>query len=493
LDAAALRLADHMKAHPEQTLGDIAYSLATTRSHHAHRLALAVRTRAELLAALETAARGTLPQGASLGQVRENRKKIVFVFPGQGSQWIGMGRELLAEEPVFREALQMCSAAIEQETGWSVIEELTRLKDESRLDSIEILQPTLFALEIALSALWRSWGIEPDIVVGHSMGEAAAAYVSGALTLADAVKVICRRSVLLKRIGGQGAMALVHLPVEAAAAALTGYEAQLSIAVSNSRRSTVLSGDPAALEAVLSKLETQGIFCRRVKVDVASHSPQVDVLTPDLLNALADVAPNLPELPMRSTVTGQPIRAGELDATYWVSNLRQPVLLAKVAEDLLREGHGVFLEVSPHPILLPALEEVCSDSELEGTVVGSLVRDCPERMSMLAALGKLHVSGCQVELEHLFSEAPARPVELPSYAWQRTRYWIESSGSQTRHGEATGHPLLGVRLSLAGADAVYESVLSQAEHPWLYDHRVGEQVVLPGAALGELVRAAGEH
>src|SRR5262245_15619724 len=492
LDAAASRLADHVQAHPEQALGDIAYSLATTRSHHEHRLALAVGTRAELLSGLEAASRGETVEGLSRDQVRKGRRKIVFVFPGQGSQWLGMGRDLMAEEPVFRETLEACSAAIELETGWSVIEELKRVGEESRLGSIEVVQPTLFAMEIALSALWRSWGVEPDAVVGHSMGEVAAACVSGALTLADATKVICRRSILLKRIQGQGEMALVQLPAEAAAEALAGYEAQLSVAVSNSRRSTVLSGQPAALEAVLAKLEASGVFCKRVKVDVASHSPQVDVLRKDLLSALAQVSPRSPEVAMRSTVTSRAIGANELNATYWAENLRQPVRLAEVVEGLLGEGHEVFVEISPHPILLPALEELCGDSDVDALAVGSLLRERPERASMLASAGKLHVLGCPLRLERLYSNGGSR-VELPRYPWQRKRYWIESSGLQARSGEATGHPLLGVRVSMAGADVVFESLLSRAEHPWLYDHCVGEQVLMPGAGLGELARAAGEH
>ncbi|WP_315833556.1 non-ribosomal peptide synthetase/type I polyketide synthase [Bradyrhizobium prioriisuperbiae] len=492
LDAAASRLASHVQAHPEQALGDIAYSLATTRSHHEHRLALAVATRAELVAGLEAASRDQPVEGLSRDRASVGRPKVVFVFPGQGSQWFGMGRELLSEEPVFREALEECSAAIALETGWSVIEELQRAAEASRLESIEVVQPTLFALEVALAKLWRSWGVEPDVVVGHSMGEVAAAYVAGGLTLADAAKVICRRSRLLKSISGQGEMALVQLPADEAQAALSGYEAQVSVAVSNSRRSTVLSGEPAAMGAVLSRLEGQGIFCKRVKVDVASHSPQVDVLREDLLTALSDLSPQAPALAMHSTVTGQPVGDGELNAAYWMDNVRQPVRFAKVVEALLGQGHSIFVELSPHPVLLPALDELVGDSSIAGTVTGSLYRERPERASMLAAAGKLHVVGGLLRLERLYGE-DSRRVELPTYAWDRQRYWLEGSALQGRAGEATGHPLLGVRVSLAGGKVMYETVLSRGEHGWLYDHRVGEAALMPGAGLCELVRAGGEH
>ena len=487
LDACVSRLGDHVKAHPEQTLRDIAYSLAATRSHHEHRLALAVGTRAELLSGLEAASRDETWEGLSRGQASQERRKVVFVFPGQGSQWLGMGRELLAEEPAFCAALEECSAAIETEAGWSVIEELNRVGSESRLDSIEVVQPTLFALEVALAALWRSWGLKPDVVVGHSMGEVAAAYVSGALTLPDAAKVICRRSALLKRIQGKGEMALVQLPADEAVAALSGNEALLSVAVSNSRRSTVLSGEPAALERVLSQLEARGIFCRRVKVDVASHSPQVDVLREDLLSALADVSPQPPALAMRSTVSGRAIGEGELNAAYWVDNLRKPVRLADVVEDLLREGYGTFVEMSPHPILLPALEELCGETGTDATVVGSLFRNRPERAAMLASLGKLHVHGCGLHVEGVFPSG-GRRVELPNYPWQRKRYWVEASAAQQRSGQATGYPVMeepaSVRDGVGEESGLYQfgwSVSSspQASAPsgrWLVVAREGDEV-----------------
>ena len=287
------------------SLDDVCYTAGVRRPHHRARAAVVAADRAELIAGLRALAGGREHASVQTGAAPSGAAaKVVFVFPGQGSQWLGMGRQLLAEEPAFRAAIEGCDAAVARESGFSVLAELAADEGRSRLAEIDVVQPVLFSVEVALAALWRSWGVEPDALVGHSMGEVAAAHVAGILTLEDAAKVICRRSRLLRRVSGKGAMALVELALPEAEKALSGYEDRLSVAVSNGPRSTVLSGDPAALEAVLATLEKRGVFCRRVKVDVASHSPQVDPLREDLRAALSDVRPRKALLAMRSTVTG---------------------------------------------------------------------------------------------------------------------------------------------------------------------------------------------
>jgi acyl transferase domain-containing protein len=294
-------------------LYNLCYSASVRRTHHDYRLALVGRDRQGLAEHLEAFLKGEARPGLCMGHTTtEGQHKIVFVFPGQGSQWIGMGRQLLEREPVFRAAIERCEEVMRQAGDWSFLEQLMAEEPRARMDRIEVVQPTLFAIQVSLAALWRSWGIEPDIVVGHSMGEVAAAHVAGALTLEDAVRIICRRSRLLRRMSGQGAMAVVELSLEQAQAALHGYEDRVSIAVSNSARSTVLSGDPKVLEILLQKLESQDVFCRWVKVDVASHSPQMDSLCPALLDALAGLRPSPTLIPMYSTVTGQVIEGLQL-------------------------------------------------------------------------------------------------------------------------------------------------------------------------------------
>ena len=228
-----------------------------------------------LEAFLEGESRPGMSSGRKLGDLR---RKLVFVFSGQGSQWVGMGRELLEQEPAFREAMERCDRAIRKYTGWSVLEELAADEARSRLAEVDVVQPAIFAVQVSLAALWRSWGIEPDAVVGQSLGEAAAAYVAGALTLEDAARVICRRSQLVKRTSGHGIMAVVQLSLEEAERAISGREGLVSVAVNSSPYTTVLSGEVAALEEVLAELERQDVFVRRIRVDYASHSPQVDAL-----------------------------------------------------------------------------------------------------------------------------------------------------------------------------------------------------------------------
>ncbi|MBL8972725.1 MAG: SDR family NAD(P)-dependent oxidoreductase, partial [Myxococcales bacterium] len=339
----------------ELSLADVAASLARGRSAMERRLALVAGSRAELAAGLAAASAGELVSGATRAAAAGGRPRVVFVFPGQGGQWVGMGRQLLAEEPAFRASVEASDRAIAAEVGWSVLAELAASAERSRMDRIEVVQPVLFAVEVGLAALWRSWGIEPDAVVGHSMGEVAAAHVAGALTLDDAVRVICRRSRVLRAIAGAGAMAVVELDAAGAEAALEGFADRLGVAACNGPRSTVIAGEPTALAEVLARLTAQQVFCRQVKVDVASHSPQVEPLGPALLAALGELRPRATQVAMRSTVTEAEVAGTELTADYWLANVRRPVRFAGTVAGLVAEGFAVFIEMSPHPVLTPAV------------------------------------------------------------------------------------------------------------------------------------------
>jgi acyl transferase domain-containing protein/surfactin synthase thioesterase subunit/D-arabinose 1-dehydrogenase-like Zn-dependent alcohol dehydrogenase/acyl carrier protein len=496
--AQAARLHDHVQAHPEQSLADMAFSLLSTRSAMECRLAVAATSRMDLQTQLAGAARGELPATVIRGAgPTDGSGKVVFVFPGQGSQWLGMGRGLLAEEPTFRAALVACDHAIQKEAGFSVIAEFTADEGSSQLHRVDVIQPVLFAMSVALAALWRSWGVEPDVVVGHSLGEVAAAHVAGALSLPDAAAIICRRSRLLRKISGQGEMALVQLSLTETAAVLADYSKHLSVAVSNSPRSTVISGEPGALAEVLSQLESRGIFGRRVKVDVASHSPQVEPLLDELRTLLSKLRPQPCVVPMRSTVTGQDVQGPELSAEYWAQNLRQPVRFGEVMQGLLQSGYRFCLELSAHPILVPATQELWPAQSQSGAAIGSLRRGQAERAALLSSLGELWVHGYALDGKRLFPQG-GRAVELPTYAWQRQRYWVDGPTVRSSYGgrvDSDAHPLLGTMHSLSTQSHahLWETTLELRQLPWLQDHRVQGAVVFPGAAYLEMALACGRQ
>lgn len=481
-------------------LRDLVYTASVRQEHNPHRFAAVGRTREELGEVLRAAqaTKGPTSHGLRGHVIAGGAPKLVFVFPGQGSQWLGMGRTLLGQEPVFAAALRACDQAIAAEAGFSVLAELGADPAASQLARIDVVQPLLFAMAVSLAALWRSWGVEPDAVVGHSMGEVAAAHVAGALSLADAAAIVCRRSRLLRRISGQGEMALVELSLSEAQEALSAYPERLSVAVSNSPRATVIAGEPSALAEVLAQLGEKGVFCRRVKVDVASHSPQVEPLREDLLAALSQLAPTAAGLPMYSTVTGARVAGPELLADYWAANLRQPVRFAAVMQTLLASGHGLLLEMSPHPILVPAMEELLQMGRRSGAAVGSLRRDQPERSTLLLALGALWIKGYAVAWDKQFPSG-GRQVPLPPYPFQRQPYWLEVPASPPpgRPGRATaaadGHPLLGEAMTLSTKPSthVWEATLDGHRLPWLADHRVQGAIVFPGTAYLEMAFSAG--
>ncbi len=484
LTALAGRYADFLEpggAGRELRLRDVCFSAATRRQHHESRLTAVGSSADELAERLRAyVAAETRPLLGTTDNVPVDapRPRVVFVFPGQGSQWDGMGRELLAASPVFREVLTRCDEVIRAEAGWSLIDRLTGEDDTP--PSIDTVQPTLWAMETALSAMLRAWGIEPDHVVGHSMGEAAAACASGALSIEDAGAVICRRSRLLKTVAGQGAMYSVELSVTDAEAALAGHEHLISVAVSNSPTSTVISGDPEALATVVKGLDERGIFCRQVKVDVASHSPQMDRLREELLAGLGELAPRDGEIPLYSTVDVAPRNGAELDAEYWVRNLREPVRFGDAVTHLAEQGPTVFVEISPHPILLPAIKECLALSGTGGAATGCLRRDEPERANILDTVGALHRAGYPVDWSKVFGGEPAAGyVRLPSYPWQRSRYWFTPEANGLTHAATGPAPVRRV-----------ERVVDLAREPWVHDHQVQGTVVLPGTAYAEMVHAA---
>ena len=483
-------------------LADLCAAAALRRNHLDHRVALVASSLPELAERLAGFAAGASPSNVVLGHRRDaGSQRVAFVFSGQGSQWRGMGRELLRQERVFRETLEQCEQQLRRHVEWLLFDQLAA-DERSRLGEIDVLQPTLFALQVALATLWRSWGVEPDAVVGHSMGEAAAAFVAGALTLEDATAVICARSRLLKRISGQGGMAVVGLTVEDTARFLVGSEGQLAIAASNSPASTVVSGESAALTDLVRTLQSRGVYCGLVNVDVAAHGPQAAPLAAELGCSLADLAPQPESLPFISTVTGARYE-GPLDGAYWGRNLAEPVQFTAAVKSLVQSGHGAFIEISPHPVLQSAVQQgVMHLGAGDQTVVlASTRRDEPERAALLLSLGGLYAAGREIDWRRLYP-SPTRPVSLPAYPWQRERFWLDGAparpGWSERVTETSGqaiHPLLGSRVTLAHAPAsyVWQTELDPAAALFLRDHRVNGSIVVPASAYVEIALAAAER
>jgi len=408
-----------------------------------------------------------------------------------------MGCELMESESAFREALERTARAMQPHVEWSLLDELTADQSRSRLDQVDVIQPAILAIEVALAALWRSWGVEPDAVVGQSLGEVAAAVVAGALSIGDGARLICRRSRLVKSASGRGAMASVELSAEEARSALAGYEDRVSVAVSASPRSTVLSGEPEAVAKILEELDSREVFCRPIRVDYASHCPQMDPLREDVLRELKELQPRSASVPIYSTVTADAIDGAELSAEYWVRNLRAPVLFSETVQRLLASGYDTFLEISPHPIVLSSLEATFQHWGGGAVAFGSLKRQEGERAAMLASLAGLYTAGYPVNWQKIHPDG-GRCVRLPAYPWQRESFWIESQPTIGGIGEpsdgrgATGHPLLGVSLRSAvePSTCFWQTDLDLRRLPFLGDQRIQGMAVLPASAILEMALSA---
>ncbi|MET7637299.1 beta-ketoacyl synthase N-terminal-like domain-containing protein [Streptomyces sp. NPDC005438] len=417
------RYADRLADADPATVRAVAEATDHRRTLFPRRLSASGSTPAELVAVLRAAAQGEPGPAGATGAAR-GTGRVAFVFPGQGPHWIGMATRLGAVNPDFAASMEEVDRAMRPHLGRSV-RELIEHGDEGHLPT-RYVQPALFAIAVSLAAMWRAAGVEPDGVIGHSMGEVAAAHVAGALSLPDAVRVICERSRLLSRIDGQGRMLVVAVGHERAHELCAGYD-DICVAVVNSPHSTVLSGGSASLEEVAAQLAERNVFARFVDVDVASHSPQTDALRPALRAALADLRPRTPRVTMVSTVTGGPLTDSP-DAAYWCANLREPVRFTDGVASLLAEGYDTFVELAPHPTLVDALEGLCADTGAAAT--WSLHRDLPDAVALDRAFGFLFTHRKRGPWPHRHvrqdtpGDAPVPMLALPTYPFARNRHWF---------------------------------------------------------------------
>ncbi|MFY1614739.1 SDR family NAD(P)-dependent oxidoreductase [Micromonospora sp. WMMD736] len=492
LRAQAGRLLAHLDAERATSDADIGLSLAAGRTVLRHRAVVighdrhAMRAGLAALAASEPAE--NLVQGAATGA---SAPGAVFVFPGQGSQWVGMARELIDAEPVFAGRAQECVEAFAPYLDWSLTDVLRGAPGARGLDDVEVVQTSLFTVMVSLAALWEARGVRPVAVVGHSQGELAAAVVAGALTLPDAARAVALRCRAIRStLAGHGGMVSVALPVARVEQLLD--HSRLFVAAVNGPGSTVVSGDPQALTALLDSCASDGVRAQRVLVDYSSHSPQVDAVETELRAVLAGIRPSDTRLPFYSAVTAGPLEGAELTGDYWFVNLRRRVNFVGAVDALLTDGHRTFVECSPHPVLALGIEELAEQRGFEVVVAGSLRRDDGGPARFLTSLAQLHVQGGRVEWDGIFAGTGAKRVPLPTYAFQHRRFWLDKPARAKGDVRAAGlipmdHPLLGAAVELAGgAGAVFTGRLSMAEHGWVTDHAAGGTLLVPGTVCVEL-------
>jgi 6-methylsalicylic acid synthase len=475
------RLAGWLARHPDVPAADIGYTLARRRSHLPYRAVVPAADREQLLAGLrELAATGGAPV-AGPSQPAAARPGLVMVFSGHGSQWIGMARDLLAGEPVFREVIDALEPVFVEEMAVSP-------RDTIRADTpqpVDVVQPMIFAVQVGLAALWRACGVQPAAVIGHSVGEVAAAVVTGAYTLEQGARLVCRRSLLLRRAAGLGAMAMVSLPPAEVAQRL-GRRPDVTVAVAAAATATVISGDIPAVEAVCRQWRSEGIEVRTVESDVAFHSPHMDPLVADLAAAAADLAPADPRIRLYSTALVDPRSGAPRDGAYWATNLRGQVRFAQAVSAAVEDGYRAFVEVSPHPVVVHSIGETLDALDIgDACLAHSLRRQQPARATLLANLSELHCYGIHIDWSWLWPTGAL--ADLPTTAWQHTPHWAGEPPPLTSAGQhdPASHTLLGSRTVVSGTTPAYawRTHLDRASRPYPGDHPVREVEIVPAAVL----------
>lgn len=463
----------------------------TARTSLDERAVVIARDRQEADRALDALARAEETPGVVTGRVGTGRAgepgRTVLVFPGQGGQWRGMAAELAAESPVFAARLAECERALAPYVDWSLADVLD---GAPLLDRIDVVQPALWAVMVSLAELWRSAGVVPDAVVGHSQGEIAAAVVAGALSLDDGARAIALRSSVAVDLMGKGAMAVIPLPAERVRERL----GTLSIAAINGPAATAVAGAPHAIAELVAGYQAEGVNARVIPAAFASHCPAVEPIREKILAELAPLAPRTGEIALMSSVTADWQEGAELDASYWYRNLRHTVRFREAVEALIASGHTTFVEVGPHPVLVGSIGQILEEAGTDGIVTGSLRRDDGDLRRFLTSAAEAYVQGLPVAWERLTGTASAR-VDLPTYPFRRRRYWLTGtagpSGTADLGQAPADHPLLGAAVDLGDGETVFTGRLSTRAHPWLADHALSGTIVVPGTVFLEMALHAG--
>ena len=488
LRCTAGRLAEWVQASGEDLrLADLAYTLSRRRGFRPVRTAAVAGNRADLVDRLAEIADGDEPYQPAVGH---DDRGPVWVFSGQGSQWAAMGRELMTTEPVFAATIAEIEPLIAAESDFSVTEAML---DPETVTGIDRIQPTIFAMQVAMAAALKSHGLRPGAIIGHSMGEAAAAVVSGALSLEDGVKVICQRSLLCVRLSGGGAMAAVELPAQKVREELDrqGVE-DVVVAVMASPNSTVIGGAPRTVRRLVAEWEEREVMAREVAVDVASHSPHVEPVLNELAELLTGITPMSPEVPYYSATQFDPREEPYCDVDYWVDNLRHTVRFSAAVQAALEDGYRVFAELSPHPLLVRAVEQNASARDVPVAALAGMRRGQELPQGLWSLVADVYAAGASVDFASLLPEGSLVDAPLPT--WTHRPLVLEAKAADRGRGAhlVAAHPLLGshVRLLEEPARHVWQAEVGTSALPWLVDHQVNSVAAMPGAAFCEMALAA---
>ena len=486
LRQTAKRLGDWMHEHVDTVaLTDLGYTLARRRAHRPVRTAVTASTAEELIASLREVADGDTPYQGAVGQ---DDRGPVWVFSGQGSQWTAMGADLLANEPMFAATVAEAEPLIARESGFSVTEAMTAPETVTGVDRV---QPTLFTMQVALAATMKSYGVVPGAVIGHSMGEAAAAVVAGALPLEDGVRVICRRSKLMATIAGSAAMASVELSALSVQSELTALGADdVVVAAVSSPQSTVVAGSTESVRKLVAAWEERDVMAREVAVDVASHSPQVDPILAELTEVLADLSPQTPQIPYYSATLFDPRERPACDARYWADNLRHTVRFSAAVRAALDDGYRVFAELSPHPLLTRAVEQTAASIGMPVAALAGMRREQPLPLGLRGLLTDVYAAGAAVDYSVPYPQG--RLVDAPLPTWAHRQLFHDRDPQSLSGFSVAVHPLLGshVRLPEEPERHAWQADVGTAALPWLGDHQIHSVAALPGAAYCEMALAA---
>ncbi|MBH0777592.1 type I polyketide synthase [Nocardia bovistercoris] len=468
---------------------DVAWSLATGRACLARRAVVVGADSDELRAGLTAVAEGRIAENVvTTGRTASTHPvgsaschSPVFVFPGQGSQWAGMAAELLDTAPAFAAHIDECAAVFAGLVDWSLLDVLRHRPGAPRLERVDVVQPVLFAVMTSLARLWQSFGVEPAAVIGHSQGEIAAAYIAGALSLADAAQVVVVRSRALVAIAGRGGMVSVPQPVDEVATLIEKWDGRLSIAAVNGPRSTVVSGDAAAIAELIDHSAVDSFLAKRIPVTYAAHSAQVDSIGAELWSALAGIETAAATVPVFSTVTGRLLDPNSMNAAYWLRNLRREVRFESAVRAAYEHGYRSFIEVSPHPVLTVGIHETLDIDDV--TVVETVRRDQGGMRRFLLSAAQVGASW----RTYLRALRPQR-VDLPVYPFQHSRFWL----APDEGGAGAVHPFIDAMTEHPeSGEVTFAGEVSVDRQPWLADHAIAGTVLLPGAATVELALSVG--